>query len=301
MADIVSIVDIVLFVIVGFLIFGIIAVVGIIFFLKSQYKHTFIIKNLTGDKPIKTIDKAKEIYDKKTGIYFWKLLNTKHLIGRPPSRALHVDMKGNYIVEAYYLGDINYIYSTEKIDEKTAEKINQVYQDTEEEYKENIIGTLRAKLLETARLNWVSLSFFKPKPVYVYTNDHKSFDSLKDQGGTINTFKPITTNQRLIAYDQIKKAYEKKIKGFEKWAPLVVSIVAIIVLISVMFIFGGELIRPIAELGTKLNENLDTQKDITKSQAEITSLLASIIQERQYFLDEGDNGVIRLLNQTAPS
>ena len=300
MVDVVSTVDIILYVIVGFLIFGIIAVVGLIIFFRSQYKHTFIRKNLTGDKPVKIIDKAREVYDKKTGVYFWKLLDAKHTIGRPPAEALHVDKKGNYVVEAYYLGDINYIFSKESVGDKDLKEMAEIFKETQIEYKKNLKDLLREKLVETARLKWLSLAFFKPKPVYVYNVDHKSFNDLKAQGGTVTTYKPITTNQRLIAYDQIKKAYEKKIKGFEKWAPLVVSIVAIIVLISVMFIFGGELIKPIADLGTKLNQNLETQRDITRAQAQITTLLASIIQERQYFVDESDGEVVRILNQTAP-
>ena len=103
-------IDIILYIVLGFMILLIIGIGSYFLWLMSQYKHTFIRKIITGGKTLIESDKAREIIDKKTGNIFWKLLKAKHTITRPPNEVITPTTKGKYCVEAYYLGDINYTH-----------------------------------------------------------------------------------------------------------------------------------------------------------------------------------------------
>lgn len=289
--------DIILYVILGFLIIGIILLLTIFIVLRGKYKHTFIRKVLTGDKPAKIIDKAREIYNKDSGVYYWKLLKAKHVIGRPPSQALNLTEKGNYIAEAYYLGDLNYIYSEDNLSESDKRFIELIEKKTRKEYKKGFFNKIRSDLEAITTKKTLKLARFKPSPVYIYTRDYSHLEEFKNNP-TIKAYRPITTNQRLIAHDQIKKALERKNSGLMQLAYMAVPIVAMIVLISVIFIFGGELVKPIAALGDKLGGYMDEATKITQSQAALTNQLATIIENRQY-IGENIGEVIRA-NNTAP-
>ena len=292
-------IDLIIYVILGFVVFGLVLSVTMLIYFRGKYKHFFVRKILTGDKPVKIIDKAREVYDKDTGVYYWKLLKAKHLIGRPPSEAIHVTEKGNYYVEAYYLGDLNYIYGKENITPDLKAKIKQIGDETRKEFKFSLLDTIRRKYFEIARQKLLRLILYKPRPIYVFSSDFKNFDDLKKDNPTINTYKPITTNQRLIAYGQIKKAYEKKSTGLMQLAYMAIPIVAMIILISIIFIFGGEIIKPLASLGGELASTVEKANEITKSQSDITQMLAAIIQERQYITSQV-GGTVGQLNRTPP-
>lgn len=294
--------DTFLYIFLGFLGVILIVIVGFFIYITGQYKHVFVRKDLTGEKPFKVIDKAREIYEKKTGVYYWKLLKAKHRIARPPNTAINPTEKGNYFVEAYYLGDVNYIYSKDELSDDTREEISKYLDDFKITYQKGFLSKLKAKLQHLQQLKLFRLTLFKPSPIYIYTHDYKDLKELKGKNKlnkTINSYKPITTNQRLIAYQQIKKAYEKKITGLAQYLPIIVSVVGIIVLVSLVLIFGGELITPIANLGGQLANNQEAQITITNTQAHITNMLSQIIQERQVI--SGEVSKIPLLNQTPPS
>jgi len=91
--------DIIVLIIIFFLILFIIGLFVLFFYLRGQYKHTFIKHIVTGDKDFLQIDKAKEYTDKESGVTYWKLLKSKHIISRPPNNALQVTEKGHFAVE----------------------------------------------------------------------------------------------------------------------------------------------------------------------------------------------------------
>lgn len=300
-----DVIDIILYCILGLLGAGIVLAVVFILRMRGTYKHTFIIKNLTGDKPFKIIDKAKEYFDKPTGVIYWKLLKKKHTIARPPSDALSVDDKGNYVVEAFYMGDVNYTYNSQDLDKDTLKKITTIIKFSKTLYKKSLIGLIREKYENIAKKSLFSLILFKPSPLYVYARDDVKTSEItdhkelrRDDKGkfeTVKPFKPITTNQRLIAYDQIKKAYETKHKGLMQYIFPIAIITILVVLVAIVFIFGGEIIKPMSALAGQLETGMSRANDITARQAEITTLLAEIITERQYQI-----GTPALINTTAP-
>jgi hypothetical protein len=284
--DIVGAIDILFWVLLGVLVLVIVGLIVFIVYKLGQYKHTFIRKVITGGDPIILTDKAREFTDPKTGTVLWRLLKAKHTIARPPNKAIHPTEKGNYCVEAYYLGDINYYYSSGEITEDTRKEIIALAQSVKTEYDKNLISALRAEVLKVQKKRLFDLFRYKPSPIYVYT------DSLEQVVADKNT---ITTNQRLIAYDEIKKAYERKRNGLAQWLPTIVSVGALVMLVVVIIVFGNDLIKPMIELNNGNVAITQSQANIAQKMSDASNMLASIIQERQMIQSGG------LANVTAPS
>jgi hypothetical protein len=279
------------FIIIFAVVCGLVVVALIIFIIlkRAQYKHNFIRKIITGGTPIIKVDKAKEFTDKKTGTIYWKLLNAKHTIARPPSEALHPTDKGNYSVEAYYLGDINYHYLKNQADQDTVNKIVEIAEKIHSEVNEGVLNKFRDQVIEVQKKRLLQLWNFKPTPIYIYTESKK--DLIQDK-------EAITTNQRLIAYDEIKTAYERKQGALAMWLPTLVSVGALIFLVVVVIVFGNDLIKPMIELN---NANAATTESIAKiaQQLDTTSrIMVSVIQDRQIMLSEQTRA---LLNATPPN
>jgi hypothetical protein len=265
--------------------------VGFVFYLVGQYKHIFIRKIITGGQPYILIDKAKEYKDKKTGVIYWKLLKAKHTISRPPARAIHPTDKGTYCVEAYYLGDINYKYSISELDDNIKEDLAKFEKEYDLDIQENIKDIVKAKLLDLKKKSIFDLLTFKPTPAYVYSTSKPEI---------LQNDRTITTNERLLAYDQIKAAYERKHKGISQYIPMIAGIAALVILIAVVFIFGGDLIKPMVELNQRNAQVTDSIAEIARSLDNTAKILAGVIQERQYITAD-TGGTVALLNRTAPN
>lgn len=107
------------------------------------------------------------------------------------------------------------------------------------------------------------------------TEDIKNID-------TKDTFKPITTSQRVVQYH----LYENKMKFKRKsWKDLIIPVVGLIaltVIIVSLMAFWGDLAKPVLEMGDKM-------ATVTDKQGEITETLQEIIQERQVISGEPTN------------
>ena len=280
--DMIDTVLTILLVVMGAIIMGVITFIILVL---RNYKHKLIIKSMTSGKQVKWVDKAWEKMDKTTGINYWVLLKSKHKIARPPSESLHIDNKGNFIASAYYMGDVNYVYSADK-DQDVQKRLQQLGKEKGSKFYKQFAQAFHKAIN-------------RRQPIYLFDKDFQTPKEFKNEE-VIRNFKPITTNQRMIAHDQIKKALEKKNSGFWQAMPTIVAVAALIVLISIVFIFGGEIIKPLNELGQQLGSYQQSAVKITEAQASITAQLAALIQHEQYIAtDTGDN--LNRENRTAPN
>jgi F0F1-type ATP synthase membrane subunit b/b' len=81
---------------------------------------------------------------------------------------------------------------------------------------------------------------------------------------------------------------------------MIAGIAALVILIAVIFIFGGDLIKPMVELNQRNAQVTDSIAEIAKSLDNTAKILAGVIQERQYITAE-TGGTVALLNRTVPN
>jgi F0F1-type ATP synthase membrane subunit b/b' len=81
---------------------------------------------------------------------------------------------------------------------------------------------------------------------------------------------------------------------------MIAGIAALVILIAVIFIFGGDLIKPMVELNQRNAQVTDSIAEIARSLDNTAKILAGVIQERQYITAD-TGGTVALLNRTAPN
>lgn len=75
-----------------------------------QYKHTAIIRKLTSSNRVLIHRDKIRIIKKKGEAQTWKLLKLRKTMPTPPDKALDIDTKGKYHVEAYYTENEEFQY-----------------------------------------------------------------------------------------------------------------------------------------------------------------------------------------------
>ncbi len=178
-------------------------------------------------------------YKTKDGVIYWRLLKRKENIPVPPPEAIELDSKGRKCVEAYRLETGEYIF----------------IKDVSEVIPRKIIEIENEKKREEEIKKWA-----KDKTV-------------------IEAFQPLTTKQRLIMINQIKKAQERRTMKWQDYILPVVGIGAVVILVVALMIFYGDMAKPLLEMGDKLNAHAQIQKN----QLEI---IQEIKQDIQVIRDE---------------
>lgn len=88
------------------------AIVGAVVFMVMwflKHKHRIIIRSLAKGRKLIIYDRAREYID-KSGVKYWKLLWSKHIIPVPPPEAVELTRKGKLYVEAYRTENDQYWY-----------------------------------------------------------------------------------------------------------------------------------------------------------------------------------------------
>ena len=91
----------------------ILAVIGFIIWWYS-HKVIFIVRKITGDRPLTRVDRARIITQKGKPIK-WKLRGLKANVPVPPKEAIDITTKGKLFVEAYLTEDGEFHYITDKM------------------------------------------------------------------------------------------------------------------------------------------------------------------------------------------
>lgn len=81
---------------------------------------------------------------------------------------------------------------------------------------------------------------------YVYIKDGKD---IKDMEGKDCQFDPVTTKQRAMIINQLKKKEARKTTSWTQNIPLIVGAVTIVLLVTIILIFWGEAMQPMMEVG----------------------------------------------------
>lgn len=95
----------------GILIFAMVFFGIVSYFLWTilAYNIRVVIREITDSGNLVSIDWARIKVDKKSGAEYWKLKKRKHIIPRPPAKAISTTNKGKQWVELFYIGNGQYV------------------------------------------------------------------------------------------------------------------------------------------------------------------------------------------------
>jgi phosphate/sulfate permease len=289
-----AILDIILYMWIFIIIIGFFLSIIMIFVMRGQYKHIYLRLDLTSSKAMGYMDKAKEVKE-NDGTIYWKLMKSKHKINRPPSDALIPLGSGVYFVRAFDLGNMNYKYSPEEIEDKTYRKLKEIEAKIIDQNSKSFYQKVREHLIDIRRRTFIQLMKIKPTPIVIYPAEVYTQEFTKEITKDI-----IRADERQNAYNQIKKAYEKRLKGWAQWGIPIIVVTALVIMISVMFIFGENLVRPITEMQAVNARTADTNRQTQESLSEMMRYIAIVVEDKQLAESEA-GGTVQLLNKTAPN
>lgn len=207
----------------------VLAIVLIVFFVFiRKFKHKFRIREVINGRKIIRDEKAREVKS-DDGVIYWQLLNSRVYVEIPPSEAIDVDFKGRKCVEAYRVETGEFVWAVDnaQMKEPPADLFSKPPKDVlkieEEVVREQGLKEWRQKVLK----EW------------------------QKKNNIIAAFQPLTTKQRLIYINQIKKAYARRTKPWQEYILPIVGIGALVILVVSLMIFWGDLAQPLLDMKNK--------------------------------------------------
>lgn len=211
----------------------VLAIAGLIWFVLEQRKKNikFRLRKVTSGGKTTIIDtRAAEVKD-GDGNLMWKLSYRGLRVPIPPEDAIDTDSKGKRVVEAY-------LFATDQI----------VYvNDTP---KTKIIPQEIFNITDKARRNELMREWIKENKVTY-------------------PLEPFTTNQRSILINQIHKAQTRKRFKWQDHVPVMVSVTALVILIFGLFIFWGDIAKPVLDSKQMTVEIVKTMQEIQNTNLQI--------------------------------
>ena len=115
--------------------------------------------------------------------------------------------------------------------------------------------------------------------VEAYRNEHGEYQYIYPSSGSdVSFFQPLTTNQRLILVEQIRKANSKRKMSWMEYTPLIASSATLIIVLVLVFSFWKDVTQP-AVAASQSNANA------AETNSQTVLLLQDIIQKRQMIGD----------------
>lgn len=87
---------------------------------------------------------------------------------------------------------------------------------------------------------------------YVYVKDGKPIDG----------FQPLTTKQRAMLVNQIKKKEARKEQTWQQHIPLIVGGMTLVMLLAIFLIFIGDAVQPMHQLADRLDRSIEKNSEI---------------------------------------
>lgn len=211
----------------------------------------------------KIIDrKAREVID-GDNVLWWRIAGEKKLLRNvqaPEERCINIDSKGRKHAEMYRLesGDHVWIHAEANTGiEMPIDFLN------DEKIPLDIMALSDAHTKELAIKEW------KQRSVEKWQKEH----------GVVKSFQPITTKQRVIYLNNMRKAEQRKGMDWKMQLIPIVSIGAISLVLICLMVFWGDIAKPALEAGDKVVEMQRLQTEQIKIIKEIEAKVQSIPQD----------------------
>lgn len=95
----------------------------------------------------------------------------------------------------------------------------------------------------------------KRKVVECWYSDENGYVYVKD-GAEVKGLQPLTTNQRVLMVGQLKKKEARKKVPWTQYLPFITSGVVLVMVLAIFFIFWGNAVQPIIEIGANYDSLL---------------------------------------------
>lgn len=203
----------------------------------TSFKVEFRIKELVNGRKLLRKTKAK-IKKYKDGLAVVQLRGPFPWglveLPAPPEEAIEIDYKGFRHIEAYRTATNEYIYlkDTSKLPEVPKELL-----DMDDGYEK----TFRIK-------EW------------------------KTKNNVVNSYQPITANQRMFFIGQIRKAHDKKKTGVMEILRDALPFMAFIIFVVMIMVFWGKFMAPANDMMAKANELMQKNIEFEEHKIELEQL-----------------------------
>lgn len=225
---------------------------GFFIYQMAQYKCRLRVRKLTNGAKIVKDYRVKEFED-KDGVVWWRVAGekrpTQRLISCPPEAAIDINDKGKKTAECYETetGDKIWIQDKAQVGVFPEELLDEKYHPKDiADMKDGKEKDAKIALWEKAqRKEW------------------------KDANKVVEAYKPLTTNQRLVLINNIRKAEARR--GFD-WKAQLIPVVALGSLVLVILgglIFLPDVIKTVADKDTQATQFQAAQLETVKILKEI--------------------------------
>jgi hypothetical protein len=249
--------------------YGLFAIIGIIvmFFLYMEKKYNIrvIVKDVVKNTVLIKHYKAGVWVDKDK-VSYWKLAGEKNkerkLLDLPPEECIELNQKGKKCAECYRFesGEIVWIRDDFKAS-RTIPIFDVMPVDVQEKYNLETDPSKQKEIKD----NWKKLELAK------WSKENR----------VIAPYQPVTTNQRMSYFNNIKKAEARK--GFD-WKDKVVPIVAIsglVMMVLGLMVFWGEIAKPALQADEIAASMQKTNLQMMETNKEMLQILRDIKLNQQ--------------------
>lgn len=224
-----------------------IAIVAVFFlYMETKYKYRLIVKDVVKHTVLVRQYRARRWTDSRDKTEYLKLAGEKDkerkLLTIPPEESLEIDHKGRKYAECYRFetGEIVWI----KDDYKAASTFP-TFDELPPDIQAMVDGESDYSMKKEIKDIW------RKKQVEQWKKDNK----------IIAPYQPITTNQRGLYFNNIKKAELRKQYDWKQNILPITAIGGIVLIVLGLMIFWGEIAKPALEAG-KIAENMQKSQQI---------------------------------------
>ena len=231
---------------------AVIGVGGFWLYLEGKYKNQVRLKEIVNGRVIVRDYKAAYFEDIDKSAW-WKIAGekdkTKKLIPIPPEEAIEINHKGKKFVEGYRFETGEVVFIKDSLNVKQPPTFSEPPKDIQKKIDAESDQTEKRKILD----QWKKDSELK----------------WRKDNNVVTPYQPVTTNQRMGYFNNIKKTEMRK--GFD-WKSQIIPITAIsgfVIIVLALIVMFGEIAQPVLE-ADKISENqFQMQKEIVTILKEI--------------------------------
>lgn len=130
--------------------------------------------------------------------------------------------------------------------------------------------------------------YFPSKATAGYTNINVSFDEEEFKKKSEEGFEPLTTQERALYVHEILEAEKYKKASTSELIAKAIPYIALVMIMTVLLLFGGEFFKPLMEHNEKM---IETQGIIQDKMTQTIDKLDAVINDRQSFVPANRTGV----------
>lgn len=237
-------------VLVGFIVFWVV--------LELQFKCRLRVKETINGRKIIRDYRAKEYTDKE-GVHYWRLsgekIKVRRLIPIPPDECIEITHKGRKIAECYRTQTGDIIWSKDRFN------VQEIPEDLYDDLPEQIIETQSEAERKELTKRW----------------KESKLKQWKKDNNVVMAVEPVTTKQRMVYLNNIKKAESRKGLDWKMQLVPIASLGFFAIIIFGIFIFWEDITKPALQANTQFieaqklhKETMEILRDIKTGQQTIS-------------------------------